>query len=213
MMIDEKIKEIEAKGNYIEVFKELQRYESQLAANYSRLGSLFTETSPTLEGILIGLGEISMSAATLLRKCIIRLEDESVEVPPTEVTTTITTSTSPITTGITRDRDNVFTKDNLKEITVETSKIADSEKMETISLKFWYIKEGKSEVIEISSSSTDPFVKVLLKVLDKIKAAPSEKFSISPLGFEEMLRHQFESSLGNLIKLYGTEFTLIKLFT
>ncbi len=213
MELDEKIKEIEAKGNYIEVFKELQKYEAQLAAHYNRLGSIFGENLPNLEGILIGLGEISMTAATLLRKCIIRLEDESIETPPTDVTTSIPTSTTPITTGATRDRDNIFTKGNLKEITVEALVITDSDKIENIPLKFWYIKEGKSEVIEFSSSSNEPFVKVLIKVLDQIKASTTEKFSISPLGFEEMLCHQFESSLGKLVKLYGTEFTLIKLFT
>jgi len=212
MDIGEKIKEIEAKGNYIEVFKELQKYQAQLAAQYDRLGSLLAENSPSLEGILISLGEISMSAATLLRKCIIRIEDESIDTPSTDVTTSIATSTSPIPTGQTRDRDNVFTKENLREIMVEAVAIADSEKIENIPLKFWYIKEGKSEVIELSSSNKEPFVKVLLKVLDQIHASPNEKFSISPLGFEEMLRHQFESSVSKLVKLYSTEFTLIKLF-
>jgi len=208
MNLTDRIKELEAQGDYTGVLKELQKYQGSLASEYSRLSTILGENHPVIEGLMLSLEELSLSSTAILRKCLLRLEEQTIEaIPETEVSSKISVTE----TTTTRDRDNVFTLIDLKELERQLPETQLTEEDKDTDLKFWYVKEGKSELIEINTKERTPFVKVLIKVLEKTQAS-DEKYSVSPLGFEALLKYQFELSVGQLIKLYDSEFTIIKLF-
>ncbi|MHA1975033.1 MAG: hypothetical protein ACTSW1_18730 [Candidatus Hodarchaeales archaeon] len=208
MDLADRIKELEAKGDYSGVLKELQKYQGSLASEYSRLSTILGENHPVIEGLMLSLEELSLSSTAILRKCLLRLEEKTIEaIPETEVSSKI----SSVETTTTRDRDNVFTLAELKDLETQLPKVQLTDEDKSVDLKFWYVKEGKSELIEINAKEKTPFVKILIQVLEKSEAS-DEKFSVSPLGFEALLKYQFESPVGQLLKTYDSEFTIIKLF-
>ena len=205
----ERLKELETTQNYSEMLNEIRKHESISTQAYIRLSSLIT--NPTIEGILKALSEMSVSATSLLRHCITLLEEEIVDAPlagEIEVS-----STSAVSHDISRDRDDMFTLDSLNILLAETTPSELSKEDTMIVAKFWYIKGGTNEVIELTVSEKEIFVKILVNILEQIEASSEEKFSISPLGYEVLLRHQFYNSFRKIVKTYGEEFTLIKLYS
>ncbi|MFW9904846.1 MAG: hypothetical protein ACFFFH_10980 [Candidatus Thorarchaeota archaeon] len=205
----ERLKELETTQNYSEMLNELRRHESITTQAYARIGSLIT--NPAIAGILKALEEISVSTTSLLRHCSDLLEDETIATPlaaEADVSSTISVSVE-----ATRDRDNMFSLDNLQTMLSETPPKEISEEETPISATFWYIKGGQNESIELTLPEREIFAKIIFDILKQIGVESKEKFSISPLGFEELLRHQLQNSFGQIVKTYGEEFTLIKLYT
>lgn len=206
----EKIKELETAQNYSEMLSILKEQAALLTQGYSHVNSIIT--NPTIEGILRSLEEISVSATTLLRHCENLLEEEVFESPQTGE---LDTSTIPLTSPETSReiiRDNTFTLQELERVSSEFPQPEAAEASETLEAKFWYIKGGQNEAVNITASGKEIFGMILIKVLNQVEASPNEKFSISPLGFEALLQYQFHNSLGQITKSYGEEFTLIKLY-
>lgn len=204
----ERLKELETTQNYSEMLNELRKHESISTQAYIRLSSLIT--NPTIEGILKALAEMSVSATSLLRHCNTLLEEEIVDAPLAGETEVLSSSSSAETP---RERGDTFTLNTLQTLLSEIPPSETSEEGGTISIKFWFIKSGTSESIELNVSEKDVFIKILLNVLKQIEAEPEEKFSISPLGYEALLHHQLQNSSGQIVKTYGEEFTLIKLYS
>jgi len=208
----EKLKEFETAQNYSEMLTILKEQAAMLTQGYSHVNSVIT--NPTIEGILKSLEEMSVSATTLLRHCEDLLEEEIFESPQTGEIDTSTSTLVSLETSREREivRDNTFTLQELEGLSSEFPQPGASESSETLEIKFWYIKGGQNEAVNMSASGREIFGKILLNVLKQVEASPNEKFSISPLGFEALLQHQFHNSLGQITKSYGEEFTLIKLF-
>lgn len=205
----ERLKELETAQNYTEMLNELRKYESISTQAYSRISSLIT--NQTVAGILKALEEISVSMTSLLRHCSTLLEEEIIEVPAageTEVSSTIAA-----TADISRERDDTFTLDVVESLVSKITPDEPTKETTTLSVKFWYIKGGQNESIDLTVSEKEIFGKILLNLLKQIQVSPDEKFSISPLGYEALLRYQFNNSIGQIVKSYGEEFTLIKLYT
>ncbi|MFX1286541.1 MAG: hypothetical protein ACFFB5_23090 [Promethearchaeota archaeon] len=205
----ERLKELETTQNYSEMLDEIRKHESLATQAYARLSSLIT--NPEIAGILKALEEISISATSLLRHCTTLLEEEVVVAPlagETEVSSTIATPVD-----VSRDRDNMFTLDSLKTLISEIPPSEISKEDTKVTGKFWFIKGGKNESIELSLSEKEIFGKILLDILKQIEVGSDEKFSISPLGYEALLGYQLLNSFGQIIKAYGGEFTLIKLYS
>ncbi|MFX0124957.1 MAG: hypothetical protein ACFFAE_15100 [Candidatus Hodarchaeota archaeon] len=205
----ERLKELETTQNYSEMLNELRKHESISTQAYSRIRSLIT--NPTIAGILQALEEMSVSATSLLRHCSDLMEDETVAVPlaaEAEASSTISVSADAM-----RDRDNMFGLDDLQTLLSEIQPKEVSEEGATITATFWYIKGGKNESIKLDLPEREIFGKIIIDLLKQIEVASDEKFSISPLGYEVLLRHQLQNSFGQIVKTYGEEFTLIKLYT
>ncbi|MFX0209275.1 MAG: hypothetical protein ACFFDT_25050 [Candidatus Hodarchaeota archaeon] len=205
----ERLKELETTQNFSEMLNELRKHESITTQAYARISSLIT--NPTIAGILKALEEMSVSATSLLRHCSDLLEDETIAAPlaaEADVSSTISVSVE-----ATRDRDNMFSLDDLQTLLSETPPKDVSEEGTTITATFWYIKGGQNESIELNLSEREIFAKIIFDILKQIGVGTEEKFSISPLGFEELLRHQLQNSFGQIVKSYGEEFTIIKLYT
>ncbi|MFX1507761.1 MAG: hypothetical protein ACFFDC_16865 [Promethearchaeota archaeon] len=204
----ERLKELETTQNFSEMLNELRKHESITTQAYARIGSLIT--NPTIAGILKALEEMSVSATSLLRHCSDLLEDETITAPlaaEADVSSTISVSVE-----ATRDRDNMFSLDDLQTLLSEIPPKEVSEEGTTISATFWYIKGGQNESIELNLSEREILAKIIFDILKQIGVGSEEKFSISPLGFEELLRHQLQNSFGQIVKTYGEEFTIIKLY-
>ncbi len=207
-MLDEKMKDLKDQQNYQEMIKLLRKYEANATQWYAELSSLFSEQNPTITGILQALEQVSLSITSLLRKCNELLEDSFITVPiETEPSTVIATSETS-----SRERDDIFTLNNLKTIIDRLPSHSISKDDKDLDLKFWYIVSGKNESIEISIQEKEYFGKALMQVLDKINIGADERFSISPLGFEAILAPQIQSSVSQIAKSYGNEYTLIKLY-
>ncbi|MHA2227131.1 MAG: hypothetical protein ACXAC8_18085 [Candidatus Hodarchaeales archaeon] len=204
----ERIKELEATQNYTQMLDELRKHESILTQAYSQVSSFITD--PTITGILKALEEISISTTSLLRHCSSLLEDQIADAPLAGEQEVSTITSTPISSV--RARDDTFTLTELEALSAETPEKELSEDANTINAKFWYIKGGQNESSEISASGNEIFSKILVNVLKQQGAGLAEKFSISPLGYEALLSHQFQNSIGQIVKTYGEEFTLIKLF-
>ncbi|UCG01112.1 MAG: hypothetical protein JSW11_16030 [Candidatus Heimdallarchaeota archaeon] len=205
----ERLKELETSQNYAEMLNELRKHESITTQAYARISSFIT--NPTILGILKALEEMSVTATSLLRHCSDLMEDETVAAPlaaEADVSSTIS-----VPAEAARDRDNMFGLDDLQTILSEISPKEISEEGAKISATFWYIKGGKNESIELNLSEREIFGKIILDILKQIEVGSDEKFSISPLGYEALLRHQLQNSFGQIVKTYGEEFTLIKLYT
>ena len=205
----ERLKELETAQDYSEMLNELRKHESISTQAYARVSSLIT--NPIIAGILKALEEMSVSATSLLRHCSDLMEDETIATPlaaEADVSSTISVSAE-----TTRDRDNMFSLDDLQTLLSEISPKEVSKDSETINATFWYIKGGKNESIELSQSDREIFGKIIFDILKRIEVGADEKFSISPLGYEALLRHQLQNSFGQIVKTYGEEFTLIKLYT
>jgi len=205
----ERLKELETAQDYSEMLNELRKHESISTQAYARVSSLIN--NPTIAGILKALEEMSVSATSLLRHCSDLMEDETIAAPlaaEADVSSTISVSAE-----TTRDRDNMFSLDDLQILLSEISPKEVSEDSVTISATFWYIKGGKNESIELSLSEREIFGKIIFDILKQIEVGADEKFSISPLGYEALLLHQLQNSFGQIVKAYGEEFTLIKLYT
>ncbi len=205
----ERLKELETTQNYSEMLEELRKHESLTTQAYNRLSSLIT--NPTIAGILKALEEMSISATSLLRHCTALLEEEIIAAPLTGETEVSSTIAAPA--DVSRDRDNMFTLDSLKTLLSEIPPSEISEEGTVIKGKFWYIKGGKNESIELTLSEKRIFGKILLDLLRQIEVGSNEKFSISPLGYEALLSYQLQNSFGQIVKTYGEEFTLIKLYS
>ena len=205
----ERLKELETTQNFTEMLTELRKHESISTQAYSQIRSLIP--NPTVSGILHALEEMSISATSLLRHCTTLLEEEIVEVPLAGETEVSHTIAAPIETS--RERDDMFTLNSLEGILREGPRIEVSEEDTTVTARFWFIKEGKNESIEVIKSEKETIGKILLDILNQIEVERDEKFSISPLGYDPLLQHQFHNSFGHIVKTYGTEFTLIKLFS
>jgi hypothetical protein len=205
----ERLKELETTQDYSEMLNELRKHESIATQAYSRISSFIT--NPEIAGILKALEEMSVSATSLLRHCSDLLEDETIAAPlaaEADVSSTISVSVE-----TTRNRDNMFSLDTLQTLLSESPPKEISEEGTTISATFWYIKGGQNESIELNLSEREIFARIIFDILKQIGVGSEEKFSISPLGFEELLRHQLQNSFGHIVKTYGEEFTLIKLYT
>ena len=205
----ERLKELETTQNYLEMLNELRKHESITTQAYARISSLIT--NPTIAGILKALEEMSVSATSLLRYCSDLMEEGTVTAPlaaEADVSSTISVSAD-----TTRDRDNMFGLDDLQTLLSEVPPKEVSEEGATITATFWYIKGGKNESIELNLSEREIFGKIIVDLLKQIEVGSDEKFSISPLGYEALLRHQLQNSFGQIVKTYGEEFTLIKLYT
>ncbi|MFX1249243.1 MAG: hypothetical protein ACFFBQ_17770 [Promethearchaeota archaeon] len=205
----ERLKDLETTQNFSEMLNEIRKHESISTQAYARLSSLIT--NPTIIGILKALEEMSISTTSLLRHCSDLLE-EQIEAAPT-IRETEVSSKIAVSGETPRDRDDTFTLSILETLLSEISPSKISEEGVSITIKFWYIKSGTSESIELNVSEKEIFVKVLLKILKQIEVDSEEKFSISPLGYEALLYHQFRNSSGQIVKAYGEEFTLIKLYS
>ncbi|MHA2244997.1 MAG: hypothetical protein ACXADY_08515 [Candidatus Hodarchaeales archaeon] len=205
----ERLKELETTQNYSEILNELRKHESVSTQAYVRLSSLIS--NPIIEGILKALTEMSVTATSLLRHCTTLLEEEIVDAPlagETEVS-----SNSTVSHDASRDRDDMFTLDSLNILLTETTPSEFSKEDTKITAKFWHIKSGTNESIELTVSEKEIFAKILVNILKQIGASSDEKFSISPLGYEVLLHHQFYNSFSKIVKTYGEEFTLIKLYS
>jgi hypothetical protein len=207
-MLDERLKELETAQNYSEMLNLLKKHESDLTKAYTYVRTLIE--NPTIIGILKALEEMSISATSLLRHSIDLLDEEIIEAPikgDIEVSSSISAPME-----ITRDRDNIFSLNSLNDLAGEFPIKEISRDDVKISIKFWYIKSAQNESIELEISEKEVFGVVLQNVLKKIEADPDENFSISPLGYDALLKHQFLNSIAQLTKLYGEEFTLIKMY-
>jgi hypothetical protein len=208
----EKLKDLETAQDYIEMLTTLKEYASVLTQGYAQVCSVIT--NPTIEGVLKSLEELSVSATTLLNYCENLLEGEipvsarpvEEDVPSTSVASSDTLREREVV------RDDTFTLSHLNDLANEYPQKEISKEGSAISAKFWYIKGGQNESVEITESEKEIFGKIIIEVLKKVEADLNEKFSISPLGYEALLTHQFENSFGQITKTYGEEFTLIKLF-
>ena len=203
----ERIKELETTQNYTQMLDELRKHESILTQAYTQVSSFIT--NPTITGILKALEEISISTTSLLRHCSSLLEDQMTDAPLAGEQEVSTITSTPISS---RARDDTFTLTELEALSAETPEKEHSDDTQTINTKFWFIKGGQNESIEKSVARNEIFGKILVKVLKQLEAGLAEKFSISPLGYDALLSHQFQNSIGQIVKTYGEEFTVIKLF-
>ncbi|MFX0084618.1 MAG: hypothetical protein ACFFAU_03010 [Candidatus Hodarchaeota archaeon] len=207
-MLDEKMKELKDQQNYQEMIKLLRKHEAKATQWYAQLSSLFSEENPTITGILQAIEQVSLSITSLLRNCNELLEDSFIKVPiETEPSTVIATSETS-----SRERDDTFTLNGLKTIVDRLPSLSISEDDKVLDLKFWYILSGKNESLEISIQEKEYFGKAILQVLDQINIGVDESFSVSPLGFEAILSPQIQTAVNQIVKSYGKEFTLIKLY-
>lgn len=207
----EKLKELETSQNYSEMLDEIRQHESITTQAIVRLNSLISEKNPIVAGILKALEEMSISATSLLRHCTTLLEEEIIAAPlagETEVSSTIA-----VPADVSRDRDNMFTLDSLEALLSEIPPSEISEEGSSVTGKFWFIKGGKNESIELTLSEKEIFGKILLDLLKQIEVGSDEKYSVSPLGYEALLHYQLQNSFGQIVKTYGEEFTLIKLYS
>ncbi|MFX0170695.1 MAG: hypothetical protein ACFE9L_02115 [Candidatus Hodarchaeota archaeon] len=208
----EKLRELETAQNYSEMLSTLKEYASTLTQGYSQVGSIMT--NPTIEGVLRSLEEMSVTATSLLRYCETLLEgDVTVTTLPTQEdvpSSSLVSSEAPREREVIRD--DTFTINTLNDLISEFPRKEISETGANISAKFWYIKGGQNESVEITRSEEEIFGKIIIEVLQQLEADTNEKFSISPLGFEALLKHQFQSSFDHITKSYGNEFTIIKLY-
>lgn len=205
----ERLKELETSQNFTEMLSELRKHESVSTQAYSQIRSLIT--NPTVAGILHALEEMSITSSSLLRHCTTLLEEEIIVVPLARETEVSHSIAAPI--EISRERDDMFTLNSLERILREGLAVEVSEDDLTATARFWYIKEGKNESIEVTKSEKDTIGKILLNILNQIEVEKDEKFSISPLGYDPLLQHQFHNSFGHIVKTYGEEYTLIKLYS
>lgn len=205
----ERLKELETTKNYLEMLNELRQHESTSTQAYARLSSLIT--NPTIAGVLKALEEMSVSATSLLRHCSTLLEEQIVTAPLAGETEVSSTIAAPADTS--RDRDNMFTLNILQRLIAEVPQSDDPGEGTTIPAKFWFIKSGMNESIELTVSEQEIFGITLINILKKINVKSDEKFSVSPLGFEALLNHQLQNSFSQIVKTYGEEFTLIKLYS
>ena len=206
-MLDEKLKELRDQQNYKEMINVLRKHEAMAIEWYTQLSSI-SELDPTLNGIFLALEQISLSMTSLLRKCSDLLEDSEISIsiesePSTSIKVGDTSS---------RERDDTFTVTILNEL-IQDYPSHEVPKEETQELKFWYIISGKNESLEISVPQKEYFGKSLTQVMEKIGIGLDEKFSVSPLGYEAILLPQMQSTVSKIVKIYGNEFTLIKLFS
>jgi hypothetical protein len=209
----ERLKELEVTQDFANMIEELKKHETEATQAYTQLQSVIEDE--TILGILKALEEISVSVTSLLRHCSVLLGDaEFIEAPlPTEPTLDAASSTP---TGVepVRDRDDIFSLSSLKNLSEEFPHVETAMGDAQITAKFWFITEtGEQIAVEKTKSEKETFGKILLSVLDEVKVKPEEKFSVSPLGYENLLQHQFFNSLGSIIKSYSEDFTLIKLYT
>ncbi len=131
---------------------------------------------------------------------------------PTEIqaSTTIGTQTKE---QLSRDRDDVFSLTSLNNIMQNLPSKTDLSKSTTATVKFWFIREGKNESVEMNIPENEYFITILIKVLKQIENLQlNEEFSVSPLGFNPLLLPQFENSIDQIISSYSNEFTLIKFY-
>ena len=205
----ERLKELETTQNFTEMLSQLRKHESMSTQAYSQIRSLIT--NPTVAGILQALEEMSISATSLLRHCTTLLEEEIIDVPLAGGTEVSHSLDAPTETS--RERDDMFTLNSLERILREGPTIELSQEDITVTARFWYITEGKNESIEVTMSEKETIGKILLNVLNQIEVKQEEKFSISPLGYDPLLHHQFHNSFGHIVKTYGEEYTLIKLYS
>ncbi|MFX0212381.1 MAG: hypothetical protein ACFFDT_40785, partial [Candidatus Hodarchaeota archaeon] len=160
------------------------------------------------------LEEMSVTATSLLRYCQTLFEGEvTVTKLPVEddvSSASIASSDTPREREVVRD--DTFTLNILNDLIDEIPQKEISKESTRISAKFWHIKGGQNESVEITNSGEVIFGKIITEVLQKLEADSNERFSISPLGFEALLKHQFQNSFDQITKSYGNEFTIIKLF-
>jgi len=206
-MLDEKMKELKDQQNYAEMVTLLRKYEANATQWYTQLSSILSEQDPTMTGIFLALEQISISMTSLLRKCNTLLEDGITSIP-LEAEPSMSIAVGETST---RERDDKFTLNKLKAI-LENLPSQELTKDDQEELKFWYIISGKNESREISLSKKEYFGKALTNAIDQIGISSDEKFSISPLGYEALLSTQMQSTVSQIVKSYGNEFTLIKLY-
>lgn len=210
MSLEEKLKSLEGAHDYSEMINELRKAESALTHWYAKLGSLLTEEHPQLAGVLQSVEEISQTTTTLLRRCSMFLDDSFAPVP-TEIEASTTISAQGQDQA-SRERDDVFSLTSLSNIQHELPSKTDLSSTE-VTMKFWYIRGGNNESLEINIPENDYFLSTLVKVLNQIGDLESnEEFSVSPLGFNPLLLPQFESTASQIINTYTDEFTLIKFY-
>lgn len=211
--MQERLKELEATQDFAKMIEELKKHEIDATQAYTRLQSVIQDE--TILGILKALEEISVSVTSLLRHCSVLLgEAEFIEAPLPSETPPDTDSTTPTIVEPIRDRDDTFSLSSLKSLSQEFPQSEISSSDEQITVKFWFISEtGNQIAVERTKSVKETFGTILLSVLKEVQVKPEEKFSVAPLGFENLLQHQFLSSLGSVAKSYSEDFTLVKLFT
>ena len=206
-MLDEKLKELRDQQNYKEMINVLRKHEAMAIEWYTQLSST-SELEPTINGIFLALEQISLSMTSLLRKCSNLLEDSEISISiESEPSTGI-----PVGDTSSRERDDTFTANILNGL-IQNYPSHEVSKEETQELKFWYIISGKNESFEISVPQKEYFGESLAQVMEKIGIGLDEKFSVSPLGYEAILLPQMQNNVSTIVKSYGNEFTLIKLFS
>ncbi len=206
-MLDEKLKELRDQQNYKEMINVLRKHEAMAIEWYTQLSST-SELDPTINGIFLALEQISLSMTSLLRKCSNLLEDSEISISiESEPSTGI-----PVGDTSSRERDDTFTANILNGL-IQNYPSHEVSKEETQELKFWYIISGKNESLEISVPQKEYFGESLTQVMEKIGIGLDEKFSVSPLGYEAILLPQMQNNVSTIVKSYGNEFTLIKLFS
>ncbi|MFW9778873.1 MAG: hypothetical protein ACFFE8_08465 [Candidatus Heimdallarchaeota archaeon] len=208
----ERLKELEVAQDFASMIEELKKHETEATQAYTRLQSVIQDEN--ILGILKALEEISVSITSLLRHCSTLLGEAEFVEAPTLSETSIDAGSS-IPTGIepVRDRDDVFSLTSLRILSEEFPKIEVTSDDTRVTARFWFISEsGEQLAVERTKSEKETFGNVLLSVLNEVKAKPEEKFSVAPLGFENLLQYQFHNSIGSLTKSYSEDFTLIKLF-
>ncbi len=206
-MLDEKLKELRDQQNYKEMINMLRKHEAMAIEWYTQLSSI-SELDPTVNGIFLALEQISLSMTSLLRKCSDLFEDSEISIsiesePSTGITVGDTSS---------RERDDTFTVNILNGL-IQDFPSHEVTKEEIQELKFWHIISGKNESLEISVPQKEYFGESLTQVMEKIGIGLDEKFSVSPLGYEAILLPQMQNNVSTIVKSYGNEFTLIKLFS
>jgi len=210
LSLEEKLKSLENSKDYLEMVNQLRQNESLLTSWYGKLSSLLVEERPQIAGMLQSLEEISITTTTLLRKCVMLLDDDYSPVPvDIEASTTIG---SPTPDTVIRERDDVFSLSSLNSIkqSLPTKEVSPGDEQ---LLKVWYITGGQNECIELSFAENKPLLDAIIAVLSKIEGLnDDEEFSISPLGFDPILVAQFETSVSQILSSYTDEFTLIKFY-
>ena len=210
MSLEEKLKSLENSKEYSEMVNQLRQNESLLTSWYAKLSSLLLEERPQIAGMLQSLEEISITTTTLLRKCVMLLDDDYSPVPvDIEASTTIG---SPPPDTVVRERDDVFSLSSLNSIkqSLPTKEVSPGDEQ---LLKVWYITGGQNECIELSFAENKPLLDAIIAILSKIEGlSDDEEFSISPLGFDPILVAQFETSVSQILSSYTDEFTLIKFY-
>ncbi len=210
MSLEEKLKSLENSKNYSEMVNELRQNESSMTLWYAKLASLMAEDHPQIAGMLQSLEEISHTTTTLLRKCVMQLDETYAPIPvEIQASTTIGSSTPD---SVIRERDDIFSLSSLKTL-LQSYTPKEELSGEKKSIKFWYILGGQNESVELEFSDNEYFLNILIKVLTQIKGlSEDEEFSVSPLGYDPLLLTQFENSVNQILASYSSEFTLIKFY-